>query len=293
MKKTATILMIFALAAMPLASAPASDPAGPANPLFDEVAQAEAPFIEGEELTFSIYWKPPAVLKWLIGNIKAGEVKVRVEKDTYQERPVWKLTAEAATSGFVRSRILAVDDRFVSIIDRDDYRSYQLRKFIREGDKTRKDVTSSFRYSQDQVEVRKVDLKHEPPRTEVKTFQGIPGPLADVVSVFYVARLRSMKPGERYQIHLADESEPQEVRVEVLEKESTRTPLARYDSVRISTEGAYFNEGGGFLIWYSTDDRRLPIRFEADAKIGKVYGELTGIARGNVIKKTIRLHDNP
>ncbi|HSR51108.1 MAG TPA: DUF3108 domain-containing protein [Acidobacteriota bacterium] len=293
MNKAHTILTALLLASLlpaaGTAALSASEPAGESEPLLDQLGQTEAPFVDGEELTYSIYWKPPALLKWLVGDVKAGEVRVRVEKDELDQRPVWKLTAKAVTTGFVRKRILEVDDHFESVIDRDDYRSYRLSKTIREGDKTRKDVVSRFQYAEDQVHVRKTDLKHDPPKTEVKTFEGIPGPLADVVSVFYVARLRSLSPGDRYRIHLADESEPHEVQVKVLEREETETPLDEYDSVRISTVGAFFNEGGGFLIWYSTDDRRLPLRFQADAKIGKVYGELTGIARGNIIKKTIRL----
>lgn len=255
----------------------------------DRPETLHAPFPAGERLRYDIYWEPPKFLEWIIGDITAGEIEIQVEESVAEGRETLTISAKASTQGFVRSRFLEVDDRFESIIDRTDFRSYRFKKVIREGDKNQKDILVEFDYERQRVEVEKVDLRKDPPQLERKVFEGISGPVTDVLSVFYIARLRKLSPGQRYSIQLADEKEPQEVVVSVERREKVKTRLDQFEAVRISTEGGFFNQGGDFFIWYSTNDHRYPVRFQADAKIGKVYGELVGIDSGRVSRGVIRL----
>lgn len=255
----------------------------------DQPDSLQAPFPAGERLRYDIYWEPPKLLEWIIGDIRAGEIEIQVQESQVEGRETLTISANASTRGFVRSRFLEVDDRFESIIDRSDFRSYRFKKVIREGEKNRKDILVEFDYGQQRVKVEKVDLRKAPPQRETKVFEGISGPVTDVLSVFYVARLRELSPGQRYSIQLADEKEPEEVVVSVERREKVKTRLDEFESVRISTEGGFFNQGGDFLIWYSTNGQRYPVRFQADAKIGKVYGELVGIDSGRVSRGVIRL----
>ena len=255
----------------------------------DQPDSLQMPFPAGERLRYDIYWKPPKILQWIIGDVVAGEVLIQVQESEYQGRETLTIHAKATTKGFVRRRFLEVDDEFESVIDRTDFRTYRFKKVIREGKKSRKDILVKFDYDQHQVEVEKIDLRKDPPQRDTKVFQGIAGPITDVLSVFYVARLRELSPGQRYRIQLADEKKPEEVVVEVLRREKIKTRLDVFESVRISTVGGFFNQGGNFLIWYSTNSHRFPVRFQADAKIGKVYGELVGIDSGRTSRGVIRL----
>lgn len=255
----------------------------------DQPDTLHAPFPAGERLRYDIYWEPPKFLEWIIGDITAGEIEIQVEESQAEGRETLTISAKASTKGFVRSRVLEVDDSFESIIDRADFRSYRFKKVLREGEKNRKDILVQFDYSRQQVQIDKVDLRKDPPQREKKVFEGISGPVTDVLSVFYVARLRELSPGQRYSIHLADEKEPEEVVVTVERREKVKTRLDQFETVRISTEGGFFNQGGDFLIWYSTNEQRYPVRFQADAKIGKVYGELVGIDSGRISRGVIRL----
>ncbi len=247
------------------------------------------PFPSGERLRYDIYWEPPQILQWFIGDVAAGEILIQVQESEDQGRETLTIQAKATTKGFVRRRFLEVDDQFESIIDRTNFRSYRFKKVIREGKKSRKDILVQFDYGQQEVTVEKVDLRKNPPQRESKVFQGVSGPVSDVLSVFYVARLRQLSPGQRYRIRLADEKRPEEVVVEVLRREKVKTRLDEFESVRISTVGGFFNQGGNFLIWYSTNGQRFPVRFQANAKIGKVYGELVGIDSGRTSRGVIKL----
>lgn len=257
-------------------------------PLLDGGSRLKAPFQGGEQLEYAVFWEPPLLVRALIGNVRAGDIHLKVAESRYQGRDTFTLTADAETRGIIRSRFMEVDNRFESIIDRTDFRSYGLTKTIRQGERTRKDITSKIDYAADRTVVEKVDLRKNPPGREVETFHGIPGPLADVLSVFYAARLRVMEPGDRFVVHLVDETEPTSVEVEVLKREQLKTMLGKFQTVQISTAGGIFKGGGNFRVWYSTDDLRIPVKFQADAAIGSVYGEIAAIETQRMSRSVIR-----
>ncbi len=286
MKRTLFTCALIGLAAMLGGAAPPS--VGEPLAFLDADAQLKAPFEIGERLRYAVFWKPPAGLRWIIPDIQAGQVELTVAEVKHEGKEVLRISATATTLGFVRRRIMEVDNRFESMIDRRSFRSYQLKKVIRQGEKSRKDVVTKFDYDSNQAVVETLDLRKDPPARERKVFEGLPGPITDVLSVFYVARLRPLEMGKRYLLHLADEKEPKRVEVDILREERIKIRLGQFDSLRISTTGAIFRDGGGFLVWYSTDSDRVPIRFQAEAKIGKVYGELVGIDSGRVSRSVIR-----
>jgi hypothetical protein len=42
----------------------------------------------------------------------------------------------------------------------------------------------------------------------------------------------------------------------------------------ISVFGGLFRDGGTFIVWLSDDQNRIPIKFEAKVKLGKVFGSI-------------------
>ena len=38
--------------------------------------------------------------------------------------------------------------------------------------------------------------------------------------------------------------------------------------------GGLFKEGGQFKIWFSADEKKVPVQFEVKVKLGRVFGEL-------------------
>ena len=90
-------------------------------------------------------------------------------------------------------------------------------------------------------------------------------------------------------IHLNDRGKIKPVTIEVQAKEQVLTDIGSFDSVRISTVGGLFSNGGDLLIWYSTDPLRVPVRFEADVKLGKVYGKLIGLETHQMTRSVIQI----
>ncbi len=264
---------------------------GPNEPvsILADVGSELPPFKAGERLRYAVYWDPPAVLKLFVGSIQAGEIAIRIENSEFKGRPTLTISASAETSEFIRRQVMEVEDRFLSVIDRSSFKTYRFEKKIRHGDKEIKDVVSDVDYESEKVVVRNTDLRRKPARKKTRTFNSVSGPIADLLSIFYVARIRELEPGERYQIQLCDEAEPETVQVDVVEREGLKTLMGNFETVELKTDGSFFRNAGDFRIWYSTDPLRLPIRFQADARIGKVYGEIVGFDTGSTSKSVIRV----
>lgn len=248
------------------------------TPLLAPGAKYSAPFKQDERLLYEVNWKP----LFLLPAFKAGDLDFRTYETVYHDRPVFKVAAEARSSGRLASVAgLDVRDYFESIFDRETFRSYRLVKKIREG-KRQRDFQLLFDYPNDRLLLTEHDVGVKPPKElKNRTIETIAVPLADVVSVFYVGRLRPFETGQQFYIHLIDEGEARKIHFDIVRNEVVETPIGDFPAVRINTNGRIFSSGGNLRVWYSTDSLRVPVKFEADVKFGKVYGTLVAMDTGN------------
>ncbi len=281
------LALTLALAIAPAVDFFAQASRGPV-PLLDSepFLAAEVPFRQGEEVRYEINWKP----LFLFPSFKAGEVRLTIEKSKYAGRDAYKISAWAASDGLLKSVAgLDVKDYFESTIDGDSFRSQRFLQQTRENSRQR-DLEVTMDYSAGQARVREFDVSVDPPRQlrdEVR--EDIPAVVVDTLSVFYAVRLRKLKPGDEYVVQLSDNGKIQRVDLEVVSKERVQTALGRFETVLITTKGGVFNQGGDFRIWYTRDDLRLPVKFEADVKFGKVYGQLIQLTTPHLIKSRVRV----
>lgn len=251
--------------------------------LFLETSPPQAiPFELGETLVYEVNWKP----LFLLPAFKAGEVRLTISRG---KEGRLQIEGWAVSEGTL-SRVAGFDVRnyFLSEIDAESFRSYRSYQQMRQGSRQR-NLELIFDYDRKLTRIFETDPSTDPPRTIRRTTKsGIPGPAADVLSVFYIGRLRSFQPGEKYLIHLNERGDFNDVRVTVEHFEKTKCTVGTFPTVKVSTTGRFFRGGGDFRIWYSTDKLRVPIKFEADVKFGKVYGELIQIDSGTVSKGTVK-----
>ena len=254
-------------------------------PLLSEKQDYSVPFQEGETLRYEVNWKP----LFLIPAFKAGELTFKIHESEYKEQPTYTISASAFSDGLLSSISgLEVRDYFESNIDRESFRSYRLLRQVRQN-KRKRDLEVFFEYEDNTIQVHETNLAMDPPEEVHKTFEGIPGPITDILSVFYVARLHQMEPGQEYLLHLSERGEAKRVRIQVQQYEKVQTAIGEYDSVRISTVGGLFRDGGDFRIWYSKDQLRFPVRFEAEVKFGKVYGTVIGVETPQMSRTVIQI----
>ena len=230
-----------------------------------------APFAEGEQLVFEVDWKP----LFFIPAMKAGEIRLGVEKSEYDGHKTFRIRAWADSAGALAKVVgFKVRNYYESQVDRTTFRSYRIYQRTRQG-KRQRDLELIFDYDHDRTIIRETDPSSDPPRVLRDTVKaGVPPMAVDVISIFYVARVRSIDPGERFGVDLNERGEFRRIRVIADGTEKVKTPVGTYPSLKLSTTGGLFRGGGDFRIWLSADSLRVPTKFETDLKFGKVYGEL-------------------
>lgn len=245
----------------------------------------EVPFVAGERLRYEVNWKPV----FLVPAFKAGELAFSVHRSEYKQHPTYTISAQARSEGLLSSVAgVSVQDYFESIVDQMNFRSYRALRKVRQN-KRKRDLEIVLDYENQSASVTDVNFEKNPPERENDTIDEIPGPISDFISVFYVARLQKMKPGEEYRVHLTDLKNVKEIRLRVVAQEKVQTAMGAFNTVKISTVGGFFKEGEGFRVWYSTDDLRIPVKFEADVKVGKVYGQIIGLETPRMTRRVIQI----
>jgi len=276
------VLLTFRVADSGLVAEGQADPNQGYRPFLEEPSPRSIPFQIGETLVYEVNWKP----LFLFPAFKAGEIRL-----TISEGREGRLQIEGwAKSEGTLSRVAGFDVKnyFLSEIDAESFRSYRSYQQMRQGSRQRT-LELVFDYDRELTRIFETDPSSDPPRTIRRTTQkGIPGPAADVLSVFYIGRLRTFQPGDKYLIHLNERGEFNDVRVLVEYFEEAKCIVGTFPTVKVSTTGRFFRGGGDFRIWYSTDQLRVPVKFEADVKFGKIYGQLTQIDSGSVSKGTVK-----
>ncbi len=255
--------------------------------LLQSGARYKAPFSEGEQLTFEVDWKP----LFFIPALKAGEIRLSVEKSEFRGHPTYRIQAWADSAGAL-TRVVGfrVRNYFESQVDRETFRSYRIFQKTRQGDRQR-DLELIFDYDKDQTIIHETDPSTDPPRVlRDAVRKGVPALAVDVISVFYVARVRSIDPGEHFAVNLNERGDFRKIRVLAEDTEKVTTPVGTFPCLKLSTTGGLFHGGGDFHIWLSLDSVRIPTKFETDVKFGKVYGELIRFESPTVTRSVIRVH---
>ncbi len=243
------------------------------------------PFREGEGVTYEVYWKP-----WfLLPSVKAGEIRLSLSREPYEGKDAFKISAWAVSGGAFRSVMgLDIRDYFESTMDSENLRSYRYRHKARQGRRQR-DLEVTVDYQKRQLTVQEYDVSADPPRrVRHQTHHRVPALITDTLSVFYAARLHALRPGDQYLIHLSDNGRIQDVQLDVIKRQRLSIDLGEFETIKISTSGGFFRGAGDFHIWYTLDPLRIPVRFEADVRFGKVYGDLIRLQTPQLVKGRVR-----
>jgi hypothetical protein len=105
----------------------------------------------------------------------------------------------------------------------------------------------------------------------------IPACVEDVVTAFYYLRRQRFEIGREIVLPVNDGSKTQQVAVEVQALEKLPTPLGTFDAYRVEPRvfnNNLFKRKGRMLIWFSADQRRLPLRIKAMISVGSITGTL-------------------
>jgi hypothetical protein len=165
-----------------------------------------------------------------------------------------------------------VDDRTVAAWDPRTGCSLGIEKRLREG-RARRDQAIVFDLETGVAHV-------EDPKIKEKRFDVGPCPL-DVLSGFFVARVRGVPEKEPLVIPIFDNGRPYTLGFRVRRRERVdlpppfggRVPTVVIEPQLVAGTGLFATEGR-LTLWVTDDARRIPVRFKAKVAVGSVAGHL-------------------
>lgn len=181
---------------------------------------------------------------------------------------LYRITSVARSTGGI-SRLFKIRDEIETTVDRSDFSTISYVKRLDErGDKMVETTTI-----ENGVATRK--------RKKIKKVP-VPRPVFDPISVIYHFRTLELAPGKSYELTLISDGKLYTVHARVVRRESITTPAGTFNTLLVEPEmvSAGVQREERLFIWYSDDERHLPVRIRTEVKFGSVTATLKGVAAG-------------
>jgi hypothetical protein len=224
------------------------------------------PFTPGETLTFDVMWTV----------FRAGEVTATMRTSGQGEHDAYEATVTARSEGFV-ALLFAVDDVFRATSSAQTLCSESIVKQVNEG-RRHKDTHIVFDPARKLAVLDERDL-NQPQAPPKHAESDIPPCVEDVVTAFYYLRRQHLEVGRTVELPVNDGSKTQRVVVEVQAREKVQTPMGTFDALRVEPKvfNGLLKRKGRMLIWFSADERQLPLRIKAMISVGTITGTLRSV----------------
>jgi hypothetical protein len=218
------------------------------------------PFADGERLTYSIDY----------GIINAGEATMEITGPfDFNGRLCYNATSVAKTNTFF-SLFFKVRDTVTSYIDREGIFSWYFRKRLREG---------SFKAD---VEVRFDQYRRIAVYDNGKYYKVEPM-VQDILSSLYYIRTQEMSPGRSIYIENHTDRKNYPLEVKILEEVMVETPLGKFTTYKVEPilrGPGIFKHKGRLFVFFTTDDRKLPVLLQSKVVLGHFKATLIKAERG-------------
>lgn len=221
-------------------------------------AHAQAPeFLSGETLDFTLAWS----------RISGGTARMTIAP---LDPTRLRITSVGKSSTFF-SRIFKVRDEIETIVDRSTFSTLQYHKILDEKGKRKDELTL-------------IDEKNGVALRKGKSVE-VPIPVFDPLSLIYHLRTLDLAPGNTHEFTVVADGKVYTLRATVLSREVITTPAGTFKAVVVepkmeSQAGVFKDEQNRLLVWYSDDERRLPLRIRSEVRVGSITATLRSVTAG-------------
>lgn len=247
-------LLPFLLVAQMTTPAPPAQPAAPARP-----AAIEQIFATGETLDYSLSWL----------RITAGHARMTISP-RLDDPARYRITSVGRSSSRF-SRIFRVRDELESIADRHTFNTVQYRKKLDEQGRLKDEITTVT----NGIATRTTATKTK------KTL--VPVPVFDPVSLIQLLRTVDLTVGRTHTLPVLADGKLYSVTAKVTGRETIATEAGTFRCVIIEPVMHATNNDARdshLWIWYSEDERRLPVRIRTQVNAGTITATLRAVQRG-------------
>ncbi len=216
-------------------------------------------FPQRQTLTYAVDWRV----------FPAGSAVIHFEQTGDRER----IAASAYTSGAL-NLLFHVADNFQSDFDRDKGCSYDFDKQTVEGRRQNNstlhlDYANSKSILDEKNQVNGVTKHVESP---------VQGCLTDLLTGIFYASSQPLVLGHNFVLPVADAQRTVLVTMKVESREEIKTSLGTFKTIRVqpTADAGVVKNRGNIWIWYTDDDRHLPVQMRARLFWGTITFRLTG-----------------
>ena len=105
----------------------------------------------------------------------------------------------------------------------------------------------------------------------------------DIFSSLYYVRTLPLKVGEKSKFTIHDNGKNWTLTIDVVKEEKVWTRLGAVDTLLLhpmaERDGEKFTKGSMYL-WVTNDEKKIPVKFEAEVRIGKMEGIIKDYIKG-------------
>jgi hypothetical protein len=212
----------------------------------------------GERLTYEISWL----------NILAGTAVMEVQADGAAPDNARAKLITTAQSRPAISKFFPVDNRVESEYDLRTQLPQHMVFHRREG-KNKEDIEYTFHHAEGTVTAIRQGTTETLP---------IPAGTQDLIScLYYVRNQLPMTPGASLTLNVHHDKKNRQVEVRVENIETLEGAWGRVETAQVVVimpfKGIFINKGN-IRVWFTTDERRIPVRMKAKVIIGAIVADL-------------------
>lgn len=230
------------------------------------------PFAAGETLTYE------GKVSKIIQGIAVADLTFTVERADGDD---YLIKAEARSKGTLLKLFrFSFLQRLESTIDGERFRVIKTVKHDVQKDRVR-DSEAFFDYEDKRVTYTETDPK-EPMKPPRRIASEIEGTTHDLISGVYSLRMLPLAVGKTFELKISDSGLVYDIPVKVTAREMQKTEIGRVMCFRVEPQvfgsGRLIESDGKMVIWITDDARKLPVRSQVNASIGKIEIKIRSIA---------------
>ena len=250
-----------------LSSSSASAPAKPL-PKWQTLPEISAPWMKGERLEYELSW----------GFITAGYATIEVKARNDGKSEIYTY----ATANKTVNKFYPVHDTVFTLVRNKGLMTDVFRKSLHEGTFHNK---SLIRFDRNAKRALLSDtVFKDPVKHVVKRFADtsvtIDGLEHSIMSAFYLVRTLPLKEGATSRFSAVSGKKRYELKVIVHKRETIKTDLGSFKTVKVEPvlDGdGIFNSSGRIFIWFTDDEKRIPVLMQCEIALGSIKAELTKV----------------
>ena len=221
------------------------------------IAFSKAPYTVGERLTYHVTFS---------SFIDAAHIEMLVaERGTFFTRDGLQLRAHIETTGVVNAALYSINNDYTSYIDPETGIPYRTQQVIREGGRI-SDTSSEYN--------QPVGTTAIPPKLRLGEFPGT----YDFISAIYRLRAQPLAPGATYFFTVRSDLDQYNAELRVTGRQLIKSNVGSFNTIVTEVRVPNDSEANGYRIhiYFSDDERHVPVLITARHKSGDIRIELAG-----------------